>query len=222
MKSTIDFRFKSLTADKYAKLLETVDTPAEAAKQFTVEEKDGAKIYKRNPFAVEVSLPDWLANIPQVAQDAIKDGLVKGFILDKFVENFQPVGSFDWAAIESWATETGGRKRLEFSDELLAECAGSFGAYIAQATGNKAVGERMKETAAAKFSMAAFQKHLNQSDEDIIKRVAARLSAWAEWIANNNPEKADEYAPVYSYLHGRLQKNIEKLSDIPENIADIL
>jgi len=221
MKSTIDFRFKSLTADKFAKLLEAVDNPQEVSKQFAVEEKDGVKTYKRHPLSVEINLPDWAEGIPTLAQTAVAD-LVGAFIKDTYIENFLPVGSHTWEELEIWAAETGGRKRLEFSDELLAEVAASFGAFITAAVGNKAIGERMKEVAAAKFSMAAFQKHLNQSDEAIIKKVIARLIAWAENVAENSPEKAEEYAPVFSYLHGRLEKNLGKLDKLPANFADVL
>lgn len=221
MKHSIDFRFKSLTADKFGKLLESVDAPEAVAKEFDVEEKDGVKTYKRKPVSAVLDLPDWVANIPALAQTVVAD-FVGAFVKDTYIENFQPVGSHSWEEVELWAAETGGRKRLEFSDELLAAVAASFGAYITAATGNKALGERMKETAAAKFSMAAFQKHLNQSDEAIIRKVIARLTNWAENLAENDGEKAEEYSPVYSYLHGRLTKNLSKLDKLPSNILDIL
>ena len=223
MKVTVDFRFKSLTADKFSKLVESVDiSPNEIAIFFEVIEDDkGVKTYKRKAQTVEVTLPEWVANLPALAVSTLAD-LVGAYIKDTYIENFQPVGSHTWEEVEVWAAETGGRKRLEFSDELLAVVAADFGAFITAAVGNKALGERMKEACAAKFSMAAFQRHLNQSDETIIKKVMARLVSWAENVAENQPEKSEEWAPVFAYLHGRLEKNLSKLDSLPANIADIL
>lgn len=252
---SFDFRFKSLTADKYAKLLESVDNPETVAAHFeaipAVVDGNG-KIttpasYKRKPVTVDMTLPDWVGSIPSVVgQDAIAE-LVASFIRFTYVDNFQfvagmqyetakdakgndivrvvknaQVGPHDWEAIEKWAQETGGRKRLEFTDDVLADAASSFGSYIGQMLNNPLIGDRLRETMAAKFSLASMQKHLNQVSEEVMAKVRTRLIAWAEWIAENDSEKSEEYAPVFAYLLGRLDKNREKLATIPEDIASVL
>lgn len=222
MQVKTSFHWKSLTADKFAKLLEGVDNPTSVAALYDVTEKDGIKSYKRKSVETELSLPEWVLTIPKLAQEAVTD-LVAGFVRFAYLDQFAPIGAHDWETVEKeLAAAGGGRKKLDFTDELLAAVAASFGAYIGQSVNSPVVGERLKEAANAKFSMAALQKHLNAANEEIIQKLQTRLNSWAAWLAENDADKAEEMASVYEYLAGRLAKNLEKLKDVPENIGDIL
>lgn len=220
------FHWKSLTEKKLADLVTSIDGIPEAdiLAKMEVSEKDGAKVYKRKSETVEVNLPDWIDTIPSAAAKASVTDMVANYIRACFLDLFQPApASVDWENLEKEMASTGGgRRKLDFSEELLASVAASFGAYLAQATGKPAIGERAKEAVAAKLSIASIQKHLNASDEDTMRRLKARLVNWATWIAQQDAEKAEEYAPVFEYLTARLDKNILKLTETPESFKDVL
>ena len=223
MKVAYSFHWKSLTADKFQKLALT----EESAGKFEKSEKPTTAgttevSYKRKSETVELELPEWVETIPKLAQDAVAN-LVASFLRREYLDDFLPVGDHSWETVErEMMAAGGGRKKLDFSDETLSAAAASFGGYIGGLLSAPKVGERIAEAAAAKFSMAALQKHLSQSDEAIITKLITRLNSWAAWLAENDEDKAEEFASVYEYFVGRLQKNLEKLKEVETDIGAIL
>lgn len=227
-----DFAFRTLSADKLAKLLEGYEESQHDAikAQFdTVEDAEGEGAaatkkligYKRKTVSAVLSAPDWLAALDTLAKSVVQD-YIAAFVKRQYIENFEDIGQHDWEYISAEAAKVvarGGSSKMDISDDTWTGATKSFTDYITNALNRKDVGERMGGAFGGKFSPASCKKYLQEYTPAILSKVKTRLEEWAKWVVENDQDNMESFAQVFEYLDSRLDKGIAATK---VNLMDIL
>ena len=206
------FNFKSVGNDEaLAKFLEDYDASAvERIKaQFEqVPNREKVLMWKRKPVTVELQMPDAFTSLPQSAQDVLKQ-FIADFVRSQYLDNFEEVGAHDWETIEKAIASSGrrGTVKLEIPAEVLKAMASSFGAFITSAKGNAKAGEALASLLLKKCTVNAFKRYVGEASDLAFDRVEAMLTQWAEWVAVNDADNADDCAAVYEMATRNILRN---------------
>lgn len=209
---TNTFNFKSIGNDEaLAKFLEDYDASAveRIRSQFEqVPNREKVLNWKRKPVTAEMQMPDAFASLPPSAQDVLKQ-FIADFVRSQYLDNFEEIGAHDWETIEKAIASSGrrGAVKLEIPAEVLKAMASSFAAFITSAKGNAKAGEALASLLLKKFTVNAFKRYVGEASDLAFDRVEAMLTQWAEWVAANDADNADDCAAVYEMATRCIARN---------------
>lgn len=213
------FNFKKMNADRLEKHLAELEPESiERAKELLrpVEGEEGS--VRRQPETHQITLPQWAANLDDVAQGIILK-TVADYCKSMYIDNYLPIGPHSWEEVANVIRSSGGRTAaFEYSDETFALALQGLQQVVLEGTGNGQVADKFKQAAEAKFTKASIMKHIGKLDVELFDKIQKWLDKWAEWEAANNPDTADEIVVVYDMWSARMGKlkQAEQVSDISE------
>ena len=208
---TFTFNFKSVGDDaKFGKFLEDYDASVvdSIRSQFEqVENRAKEKVWKRKSVTAQLEMPAAFANLPARAQSVLQQ-FIADFVRSAYIDNFAEVGQHDWDYIEQELASTGSRGvKLDVDPEVLKAAAASFGQYITAAKKSQKVGELLASLLLKKCTVMAFKRYVGEASDTAFDRVEGMLTAWAEWVAANDAENADDFAGVYELATRAIARN---------------
>lgn len=205
------FNFKSVGDDaKFAKFLEDYDASVvdSIRAQFEqVENRAKEKVWKRKSVTATLQMPAAFSGLPARAQSVLQQ-FIADFVRSAYIDNFAEVGQHDWDYIEQELASTGSRGvKLDVDPEVLKAAAASFSQYIAAAKKSQKVGDLLANLLLKKCTVMAFKRYVGEASDVAFDRVEGMLTQWAEWVAVNDAESADDYATVYEMATRAIARN---------------
>lgn len=224
---TESFSFKKVAYDKFMASLDesvTEDFIAQHYELLREDEKNKEKItaVRRKPVTINFSLPESINLLPEEDQKAYAEILhiaLAGYCKDKFVDNFQEVGSHTLSDYMEALAQRGTRSiNFEFTDSDKEIAVAKFQAFMASALDSVAAGEIFGTVAQKNFTENAIAKYVKAYSAEVLEKLMARLDAWAEYISAED-DLPDGVVNVYFKWKSNLSTQHKNLS---LNVADLL
>lgn len=215
---TVPFNFKKV---KEADLLDSLEDHQKSSSDFmsqfeVITEGSGdnlTKYYKRKSFTEKLTLPAFVAELPEDIRETVANILereLQQFVKSQYVDNYQPIGAHDLKTYQAVLSSRSSRSvSWDYTQEQFQLAIDSLRKFIASATGNSEVGERFANAAAQKFTRSAIQRNLGNFEENLLKKVVARLTNWAEYVAEHEATTADEVTVIFDMWMTTLDKHLK-------------
>lgn len=170
-----------------------------------VESRDKTKVWKRKTISVELEAPEWLAGIPAAAAKLVQDG-IQAFCKAEYLDAYADIGAHNWELVESWLNSSGARA-ASIDKDTLKRIAAMFGEFTAKLANSKKFAGPMSKLVEQRCAVSSFQRNVGDTSETSVNRIEKLLLLFAENIAANQPEDADDVSAVLSLC----MRNIEKV-----------
>lgn len=182
-----------------------------------VKARDGSMQWKRKEVSVELDAPEWIAQLPAVAQKILTDAIA-AFVKSEYIDNFQPAGAHDWTLVEGWYNSSGSRASA-VDKETLKKIGALFGDYVAQLAKNARLKEPMSKVVELRCSASAIKRYVGEVSEEAFSRLENLLAMFAEWAIANAADDGDDVATVLALC----TRNIDKArKGDSTNVLDLL